>query len=217
MLKTLSKLLPAFLTLGAAGCGSGAQDVPAELAAERAEAVSAAIAAQRERFDAAPDPFGEAAYQFVFEGLSLPVLPLSAFEGEVIMVVNTASRCGLTPQYEGLQALHETYQGEGFSVVGVPSGDFLGQELATSEEIAEFCALNFGVTFPMAARHHVRGSQAHPFYQWARESVGEDAVPQWNFHKLLIGRDGRILATFGSRVDPQHEDIIAAIEAALRG
>lgn len=216
MFKTLSRLLPAFLTLGAAGCDSSVAVQP-EDSAERAEAVSEAVARHRERFDQAPAPFGDGAYQFVFDGLSTPTLPLSAFEGEVIMVVNTASRCGLTPQYEGLQALQETYQDRGFSVIGVPSGDFMNQELATSEEIAEFCTINFGVTFPMAARNRVTGSRAHPFYQWARNTIGDDAIPRWNFHKLLIGRDGRLIAAFGSRTDPQAEEVRAAIEAALRG
>jgi glutathione peroxidase len=183
--------------------------------AARAEAVAGAIAEHQRRFADAPPPGGQGAHAHVFDGLSTPTVPMSAFDGDVVLVVNTASRCGLTPQYEALQAIHGEYGAQGFSVVGVPSGDFREQELETAEEIREFCTLNFGVTFPMAGRTHVIGEDAHPFYRWAEAELGEDAVPQWNFHKLLVGRDGRLLAAFPSRTVPDAPEVRAAIEAAL--
>ena len=132
-----------------------------------------------------------------------------------MLVVNTASKCGLTPQYEGLQEIYTEYHARGFEVVGVPSGDFREQELGSSEEIAEFCRLNYGVTFPMAAKTDVVGAHAHPFYKWAETQLGESAVPQWNFHKLLLDREGRLIAAFPSAVTPTSDDVRRAINAAL--
>jgi glutathione peroxidase len=136
-------------------------------------------------------------------------------QGEVVLVVNTASKCGFTPQYEGLQAIYSEYHAQGFEVVGVPSNDFGGQEPGTAEEIQEFCELNFGVTFPMTAKNAVTGAQRHPFYQWAEAQLGQSAVPGWNFHKLLIGRDGHLIAAFPSDVEPTSEQLRAAITQAL--
>ena len=124
------------------------------------EAVNAAVAEHQALFAAAP-PVEQApegtAYRFAFDGLSTPSVPMTAFQGDVVLVVNTASKCGFTPQYEGLQTLYEEYGAQGFAVVGVPSGDFRDQELETAEDIREFCTLNFGVTFPMAGRTRVTG------------------------------------------------------------
>lgn len=182
------------------------------------EAVNAAVAEHQARFAAAP-PVEQApegtAYRFAFDGLSTPSLPMTAFQGDVVLVVNTASKCGFTPQYEGLQTLYEEYGAQGFAVVGVPSGDFLNQELETAEDIREFCTLNFGVTFPMAGRTRVTGNDAHPFYQWARAEMGQSAVPAWNFHKLLIDRQGRLIAAFPSTTTPTADEIRQAVERAL--
>ncbi|MFT4954653.1 MAG: glutathione peroxidase [Brevundimonas sp.] len=182
------------------------------------EAVNAAVAEHQALFAAAP-PVEQApegtAYRFAFDGLSTPNLPMTAFQGDVVLVVNTASKCGFTPQYEGLQTLYEEYGGQGFAVVGVPSGDFLNQELENADEIREFCTLNFGVTFPMAGRTRVTGDDAHPFYQWARAEMGDDAVPGWNFHKLLIDRQGRLIAAFPSATTPTADEVRQAIEGAL--
>ncbi|MFN3815863.1 glutathione peroxidase [Brevundimonas sp.] len=182
------------------------------------EAVNAAVAEHQALF-AAASPVEQApegtAYRFAFDGLSTPSLPMTAFQGDVVLVVNTASKCGFTPQYEGLQTLYEEYGSQGFVVVGVPSGDFLNQELEDAEEIREFCTLNFGVTFPMAGRTRVTGDDAHPFYQWARAEMGRSAVPAWNFHKLLIDRQGRLIATFPSTTTPTADEIRQAVEGAL--
>jgi glutathione peroxidase len=140
---------------------------------------------------------------------------MTAFEGEVVLVVNTASECGYTPQYEGLQQIYGEYREQGFDVLGVPSNNFGGQEPGSAEDIRDFCSLNFGVTFPMAGKTEVIGEEAHPFYRWAQAQIGDSAVPQWNFHKLLLGRDGRVLAAFPSDVTPTSDELRAAIAAAL--
>lgn len=203
-----------------AACSRAAEPPAAtpEVSAERTAAVTAAVEEQRTRFAAAPDPAQAdqaTAYQFAFNGLWSDRVPMTAFEGEVVMVVNTASRCGFTPQYEGLQQIYDEYHGQGFEIVGVPANNFMGQEPGSAEEIQEFCTLNYGVTFPMAAKTEVVGETRHPFYAWAEQQIGESAVPQWNFHKILIGRDGRIIAAFPTRTEPTAEEVRNAITAAL--
>ncbi|MBC7769989.1 MAG: glutathione peroxidase [Phycisphaerales bacterium] len=201
-----------------AACNQAAAPPTPEIAAERTAAVTAAVEAQRAAFAAAADPAQAdraTAYQFAFDGLWTDRVPMTAFEGDVVLVVNTASRCGLAPQYEGLQAIYDEYQGRGFEVVGVPANNFLGQEPGSAEEIQEFCTLNYGVTFPMTAKTEVIGAERHAFYAWAETQLGESAVPQWNFHKLLIGRDGRLIAAFDSRTEPTAANVREAIEAAL--
>ncbi len=209
-------VLAALVTLAA--CNQPPEPPSADVAEQRNAAVTAAVEAQRTRFAAAP-PVSEAdrntAYQFEFAGLWTDRLPMTAFEGEVVLVVNTASECGFTPQYEGLQAIFDEYNERGFEVVGVPANNFNGQEPGSAAEIQEFCTLNYGVTFPMAAKTDVIGEARHPFYAWAETQLGDSAVPGWNFHKLLIGRDGRLIAAFGTRVEPTADEIRTAIEAAL--
>lgn len=156
------------------------------------------------------------AHAFRFEGLMGGEIALSQFAGRTVLVINTASKCGLTPQYEGLEALWKARRNQGLTIVGVPSGDFGGQELGSSKEIATFCELNYGVSFPMAAKSDVTGADAHPFYRWAAAQLGDAGVPRWNFHKILIGPDGRAIAGFGSRVRPDDPALVAAIEAANR-
>lgn len=202
----------------AVGCSRAPAPPSAEVAQERATAVAAAVQEQNAHFAAAPalvtgDP--ASAYQFEFAGLYAPRVPMTAFEGEVVLVVNTASRCGFTPQYEGLQQIYDEYHAQGFEVLGVPANNFAGQEPGSAEEIQQFCANNYGVTFPMAAKTEVVGAARHPFYAWAETQLGEAAVPQWNFHKLLIGRDGHIIAAFPTRTEPTSDDVRAAISAAL--
>lgn len=202
----------------AAACSRAPAPPSAEVAEQRAQAVAAAVEAQNAAFAAAP-PVAEAdratAYQFEFAGLYTPRVPLTAFAGEVVLVVNTASKCGFTPQYEGLQQIYSEYRDQGFEILGVPANNFAGQEPGTSEEIQEFCELNYGVTFPMAARTDVIGEGRHPFYAWAEAQLGESAVPQWNFHKLLIGRDGRLIRAFPTRTEPTAQEVRDAIAAAL--
>ncbi|MGE0741445.1 MAG: glutathione peroxidase [Hyphomonadaceae bacterium] len=208
------------LILVVAACTQAPAPPPPDVAQARAEAVAAAVQVQNAAFAAAPPPNGAdpaTAYQFEFVGLYAPRVPMTAFNGEVVLVVNTASRCGFTPQYEGLQEIYAEYHDQGFEVLGVPANNFNGQEPGTTEEIQEFCALNYGVTFPMAAKTDVVGDARHPFYAWAETQLGDAAVPQWNFHKLLIGRDGRLIAAFPTRTDPTSDEVRAAIAAALAG
>ncbi len=138
----------------------------------------------------------------------------SQFEGKVLLVVNTASKCGFTPQYEGLEALHQRLADRGFSVVGFPSNDFMGQEPGSEDQIKEFCTLTYGVKFPMFEKVTVTKGTAVPFYeQLAAASGGE--YPGWNFHKYLIDREGKVVASFGSRVKPDDAKLVDAIEKAL--
>jgi glutathione peroxidase len=205
------------VALACAACSRAPEPPSADVAAEREEAVAAAVSEQRLRFAAAPPASADpaSAYQFSFEGLMLPQVPLSALEGDVILVVNTASQCGFTPQYEGLQQIYAEYHEQGFEIVGVPANNFNGQEPGSAQEITEFCTLNYGVTFPMAAKADVVGENRHPFYAWAETQLGQAAVPRWNFHKLLIGRDGRLIAAFGTRTEPTSDEIRSAIQTAL--
>ncbi len=156
------------------------------------------------------------AWQFGFDGIEGGRLELGSFRGRPVLVVNTASRCGFTNQYTGLQQLWTRYQPRGLTVVGVPSNDFGGQEPGSNADIQAFCSKDFGVTFPLAARTTVSGSQAHPFYAWAaRERPTE--TPRWNFHKYLIGRNGQIAAVFPTSTAPTDDRVILAVEKALAG
>ncbi len=157
----------------------------------------------------------KSAYDFKMTAIDGKPLPLAKYKGQVMLVVNTASMCGFTPQYEGLQKVHETYKAKGFTVLGVPSGDFKGQEYGSNKEIAEFCESKFGIRFPMAEKAHVNGAEAAPFYQWAKAKLGDDNVPKWNFHKYLVGRDGQLIAAFGTKTKPDAPEVMAAIEKAL--
>jgi glutathione peroxidase len=136
-----------------------------------------------------------------------------AYGGKVVLVVNTASKCGFTPQFEGLEALHAKYGARGFAVLGFPSGDFREQEFTDEKQIQEFCTLTYGVKFPMFQKVSVSGPNASGLYRDLLRVTGE--APKWNFHKYLIGRDGRTVASFGSRTTPDDKALVAAIEAAL--
>ena len=135
------------------------------------------------------------------------------FAGDVLLVVNTASKCGFTSQYEGLEALHAKYSGRGFAVLGFPSNDFMGQEPGTEKDIKKFCALTYGVEFPMFEKVHVKGADATPFYQALEARSGDE--PGWNFHKYLIDRQGKVVGSFGSKTKPGDATLVAAIEKAL--
>jgi glutathione peroxidase len=156
------------------------------------------------------------AYDFTFTSLmSEQPLALSALKGKVIMVVNTASKCGFTGQYDGLEKIYNQYKDKGFVVIGVPSNDFGAQEPGAKEEIASFCKKNYGVTFPMAGKESVSGTNAHPFYKWAYKELGFGTAPKWNFHKYVIGRDGQLVDYFNSTTEPTSPSVIKAIETAL--
>lgn len=156
---------------------------------------------------------GGLATDFTFETIEGP-LPLSRYAGKVILVVNTASKCGFAPQLSSLETLWSTYRDRGLVVIGVPSGDFGGQELANAREIKTFCAMEFGVTFPLTVKTTVSGKNAHPFYRWASR-VRPGSEPRWNFHKYLVGRDGHLAAVFPTAVDPMETEVVKAVETAL--
>ena len=130
------------------------------------------------------------AHDFSFTAIDGKPLPLADLQGKAVLVVNVASKCGLTPQYEGLEALYRDYRDQGLVVLGVPSNQFAGQEPGTEADIQDFCTLNYGVDFPMTSKTEVIGQEAHPFYKWAKAELGEAGEPKWNFHKILIGPDG---------------------------
>ena len=160
----------------------------------------------------AAGPAPAAAWSFEFPSIDEGTLRLAEFQGRVLLVVNTASFCGFTPQYRQLEALHRRLSPQGFAVIGVPSQDF-GQESGSNGEVKAFCEATFGVDFPMAGLGHVRGADASPFYRWVREQRRWE--PQWNFNKVLIGRDGAIAGTFGSTDEPDRGRLAAAIQAAM--
>ncbi|PRH82111.1 glutathione peroxidase [Arenimonas caeni] len=136
-----------------------------------------------------------------------------AYGGQVLLVVNTASKCGFTPQYEGLEAMHAKYRERGFAVLGFPSNDFMGQEPGSEEDIQAFCTLTYGVKFPMFEKVQVRGAGATPLYRDLAAATGEQ--PGWNFHKYLVDRSGRVVASFGSRTKPEDPKLVAEIERLL--
>lgn len=156
------------------------------------------------------------AYDYRFKTLvGEKPLPLSAFKGKVLLIVNTASKCGFTNQYAGLEKLYSTYKDRGFVVIGVPSNDFGGQEPGSNEEIADFCKSTYGVTFPMTSKEEVSGKGAHPFYLWAQKVLGADAVPKWNFHKYLVDKRGKLVRYFSSETEPNADEVVKAIEFLL--
>ena len=160
-------------------------------------------------------PAVTSAYDIEMTAIDGKPLSLAKYKGQVMLVVNTASFCGYTPQYEALQKVHEAYKAKGFTVLGVPSGDFKGQEYGSNKEIAQFCESKFGIRFPLAEKANVVGPGAAPFYRWAAAELGPDNVPKWNFHKYLVGRDGKLIAAFPSKVKPDDRQVTAAIEKAL--
>ncbi|NQV79522.1 MAG: glutathione peroxidase [Alphaproteobacteria bacterium] len=155
------------------------------------------------------------AHQFEFRAIDGGALPLSAYRGKAVMVVNTASFCGYTGQYADLQAVWSAYRDRGLVVVGVPSNDFGHQEPGTSAQIKEFCEVNFAIDFPMADKEIVKGDSAHPFYVWARETLGERAAPKWNFHKYLLDQDGNLVAWFPTSIRPNAPRVTDILDGLL--
>lgn len=160
---------------------------------------------------AAPAP---TAFDFTLDALEGGPLRLSDFRGRALLVVNTASFCGYTPQYAALQRLHERFEPRGFAVIGVPSNDF-NQESTDAARIRQFCDTMFGITFPLAGLTRVRGPQAHPFFAWLAARAG--GPPRWNFHKFLVARDGATVRSFPTATEPEAPAVLRALEAALEG
>jgi glutathione peroxidase len=157
-------------------------------------------------------------YDQTLLGLDGSPLDLSQFKGKATLVVNVASKCGLTPQYAGLEQLHERFKDQGFSVLGVPCNQFGGQEPGTSEEIATFCSTTYGVTFPMTAKLDVNGVERHPLYTTLTatpDAEGKAGDIQWNFEKFLVSSDGDVIARFRPQTTPESDEVVQAIESAL--
>jgi glutathione peroxidase len=154
------------------------------------------------------------AHDFQFKGIEGKTIKLSDFKDKVIVIVNVASRCGYTPQYEGLQNLYDQYKNKNLVVIGVPTNNFK-QEPGSNNEIKDFCETNFGISFPMTEKTNVIGSNSHPFYKWARKDHGIGAIPKWNFHKIIIGKNGKIEDTFASFTKPTSKKFIQLIEKLI--
>ena len=178
------------------------------MALHRRSVILALLAAPLARAAFAASP----AASWSFPSIDGGTLDLADFRGGPVLVVNTASRCGSTPQYDGLQALWERYRDRGLTVVGVPSKSF-GQELDSAAAVKDFCEVNFAIDFPMTGLVAVTGPDAHPFYVWAAR---QGQAPTWNFHKILLDGDGAIVAGFDRSTEPDDPDLVAAIEALLR-
>tara|TARA_B100000029_G_C17218014_1_gene830589 strand:- start:76 stop:621 length:546 start_codon:yes stop_codon:yes gene_type:complete len=155
------------------------------------------------------------AYDFSFKDLDGSPVKLSEFKNNVLVITNVASKCGFTSQYEDLQTLWDKYQRRGLIVIGVPSNSF-NQELGSNQEVKNFCEAKFGISFPMMQIVEVKGNKAHPFYVWAKENHGKSAIPKWNFHKIIVGKDGKVYDTFSSMTNPTSKKFINSIEAALK-
>lgn len=157
------------------------------------------------------------AYDFTLTSIEFKEMPMAQYEGKAVLLVNTASYCGYTPQYKGLQALWEEYRDKGLVVVGVPANDFGDQEPGSERNIKNFCKVNFQVDFPMTKKMVVNGGEGNAeIYNWLAEELGEDSRPKWNFHKYLIGKDGKPVAYFTSKVTPESDELKAAIDQALQ-
>ena len=158
-------------------------------------------------------------YEIKAQGIDGQTIKLDAYKGKTLLIVNTASKCGFTGQYDGLQKLYETYHDKGLVILGFPSNDFMKQEPGSNDEIGSFCKLNYGVTFPMFGKISVKGDDQHPLYTYltAKETNPEHSGKiSWNFNKFLISADGKVIARFGSRTKPSDEKLVSAIEGALK-
>ena len=155
------------------------------------------------------------AYDFAFIDLNGSIITLSDFKNKVLVIVNVASKCGFTNQYEDMEKIWNKYKSKGLVIIGVPSNDFGSQEPGTASEIKNFCEAKFDITFPMTEKVIVKGDDAHPFYLWAKENYGKSAIPKWNFHKIIINKEERIVDTFASITNPSSKRFIEFIEKIL--
>ena len=162
----------------------------------------------------------DAKYEKIFfdlsiEGLNNETINLNKLKGKTILLVNDASKCGFTKQYTGLQTLYDSYKDKDFFVIGVPSNQFGGQEPGSNKEIKDFCETNFNITFPITDKVDVKGKNAHDLYKWAKENHGKSTIPKWNFHKILINKEGKIQDTFNSFITPLSDKITKQLEQIL--
>ena len=154
-------------------------------------------------------------FDFKINTINGDELNLSAYKGKTVLIVNVASNCGFTKQYDDLQNLYDTYREKGLVILGIPSNQFGGQEPGSEDEIKDFCKTNFNITFPMTSKYDVKGENAHPIFLWAKKSFGNSTVPKWNFHKILVNKNGKIVDTFASFTNPRSNKIIKKIEDIL--
>jgi glutathione peroxidase len=154
-------------------------------------------------------------FDLSIKGLNNEIINLNQFKGKTVLLVNVASKCGFTKQYTGLQTLYENYKDKNFLVIGVPSNQFGGQEPGSNKEIKDFCETNFNITFPITDKVDVKGKNAHALYKWAKKNYGISTVPKWNFHKILINKEGKIQDTFNSFITPLSDKIVKQIELGL--
>jgi|TARA_B100001142_G_scaffold115018_1_gene117268 glutathione peroxidase len=154
-------------------------------------------------------------FDFKINSLNGGELDLSSFKGKTILLVNVASKCGFTNQYDDLQNLYDNFKDKGLIVIGIPTNQFGGQEPGSEKEIKNFCETNFNITFPMTSKYEVKGANAHPIYIWAKDTFGKSTVPKWNFHKILINKDGKIEDTFASFTGPLSNKVVKKIEQIL--
>ena len=159
--------------------------------------------------------YSKLVYDFEFNGIDGNKIQLSNFKNKVLVVVNVASRCGYTPQYEGLQMLWSNYKNKNLVVIGIPTNNFK-QEPGNNKEIKDFCETNFGINFPMTEKINVIGKDAHPFYKWAKKNHGIAAIPKWNFHKIVIGKNGKVIDTFASFTKPSSDKFLNLIEKEIK-
>ena len=159
--------------------------------------------------------YSKLVYDFEFNSIDGNKIELSDFKNKVLVVVNVASRCGYTPQYEGLQMLWSNYKNKNLVVIGVPTNNFK-QEPGNNKEIKDFCETNFGINFPMTEKTNVIGKDAHPFYKWAKKNHGIAAIPKWNFHKIIIGKNGKVVDTFASFTKPTSDKFLDIIEKEIK-
>ena len=154
-------------------------------------------------------------FDFKINSINGEKLNFSNFKGKTLLLVNVASYCGFTKQYEDLQNLYDNFKERGLIVIGIPSNQFGGQEPGTESEIKDFCETNFNITFPMTSKYDVKGDNAHQIYLWAKESYGKSTVPKWNFHKILINKNGKVEDTFASFTNPMSKKILKKLEQIL--
>ena len=154
-------------------------------------------------------------FDFKINSIKGEELDLAKFKGQTLLLVNVASNCGFTKQYDDLQNLFNNYKDKGLVIIGIPSNQFGGQEPGEESEIKDFCETNFNITFPMTSKYDVKGNTAHPIYLWAKETYGNSAVPKWNFHKILVNKEGIVEDTFASFTNPMSQKITKKIERIL--
>tara|TARA_B110000495_G_C22746686_1_gene437635 strand:+ start:176 stop:721 length:546 start_codon:yes stop_codon:yes gene_type:complete len=159
--------------------------------------------------------YDQLATNFVFKGIDGSDIDIDKYKNKVIVIVNVASRCGFTNQYQDLQNLWTNYKDQGLIVIGVPTDNFR-QEPGSNKEIKDFCETTFGIDFPLAEKTDVIGSNAHPFFIWAKKNYGSSAIPKWNFHKIIIGKNGKVANTFSSITNPSSNKFVKTIQQELK-